>query len=142
MTKSDPDCLFCKIVAKNIPAAIICENENTLAFLDVMPRALGHTMVIPKYHAAKLSELPEEEVGPLFSAAKSTGALLEKSLSPDGMTIGINQGEASGQVVGHVHVHLMPRWKNDGGGSIQSVVDSRPQMTIDEVQKKILNTKK
>ena len=134
------ECLFCKIVNKKVPAAIIHDDERALAFLDITPRAPGHTLVIPKYHAAKLSELPQEEVGPLFLAVKSVAALLEKRLLPDGITIGINQGEASGQVVGHVHVHLMPRWHNDGGGSIQSVVHNAPRESIEEIKKKIIGS--
>lgn len=132
------DCLFCKIVAKKIPAAIVYEDDHVLAFLDIMPRTTGHTMVIPKVHAPNILELPDAEVGPLFGAVKHVAGMLSKALKPDGITIGMNQGRASGQEVDHLHVHLMPRWHGDGGGSIQSVVNNKPKESVEEIRKKIL----
>ncbi|HVM76598.1 MAG TPA: HIT family protein [Candidatus Paceibacterota bacterium] len=136
--KSNPDCLFCKIVAKQIPAQTIYEDDHVLAFLDIHPRTTGHTMVIPKYHAPRIIELPNEEVGPLFLAVKHTAELLNDKLQCDGATIGMNQGRASGQEVDHLHVHVMPRWHNDKGGSIQSVVNNPPKESVDEIRKKLL----
>lgn len=69
---------------------------------------------------------------------KKVDQLLMKKLSPDGITIGANQGRASGQEVDHLHVHLMPRWYGDGGGSIQSVVGKKPDGSVEEVEKEIL----
>jgi histidine triad (HIT) family protein len=138
----DPDCLFCKIAAKTIPAKIIYEDDRTIAFLDIMPRSPGHTVVIPKYHAATLVALPDEEIAPLFGAVKKVATLLVSGLRPDGITIGINQGQASGQEVDHLHVHLMPRMQGDGGGSVQSVVHCAPQESLDAIQKKILEAEK
>ena len=135
----NPDCLFCKIAAKTIPAKIVYEDDHTVAFLDIMPRTEGHTMVIPKYHAPTLAVLPDDEVAPLFAAVKKTAELLTKALHPDGITIGVNQGRASGQEVDHLHVHLMPRWHGDGGGSVQSIIHNSPKESVDEVQKKILD---
>jgi histidine triad (HIT) family protein len=123
--KSMQDCLFCKIAAKEIPAKVMYEDEHAIAFLDIHPRAEGHTVVIPKVHAATLIDLPAEEIAPLFTAVKQVDALLVKQFTPDGMTIGVNQGRASGQEVDHLHVHLIPRWHNDHGGSIQSVVPGK-----------------
>ena len=131
------DCLFCKIVAKQLPAKIIYEDDHALAFLDVMPRAEGHTVVIPKLHVANILELPDDEMTPLFMAVKHVDGMLVKSLQPDGVTIGINQGRASGQEVDHLHVHLIPRWHNDGGHAIQSVVHSAPKESLDVVVAKI-----
>jgi histidine triad (HIT) family protein len=135
----NPDCLFCKIAAKMIPAKIVYEDDRAVAFLDIMPRAPGHVMVIPKYHAASLAMLPDEEVEPLFKAVKETAKLLMEALRPDGLTFGINQGKASGQDVDHLHVHIMPRWHDDGGGSVQSVVHVTSQESLDAIQKKILS---
>jgi histidine triad (HIT) family protein len=131
-------CLFCDIAAKKIKANILYENDQVLAFLDVLPRTTGHTLVIPKIHAPNLLELPDEAVGPLFLAVKHVGEMLKKGLQPDGITIGINQGRASGQEVDHLHVHLMPRWQGDGGGSIQSVVHAGAKESVDDVLKKIM----
>ncbi len=138
---SDPSCLFCKIAEKKIGAAVIYEDEGAVAFLDIHPRAPGHTLVIPKAHVSKLTDLADPEITPLFLAAKRVAKMLEKSLSPDGLTIGINQGEASGQVVGHLHVHLLPRFFNDGGGSVQSVVESVGKESIEEMAAKIRKAK-
>ncbi len=134
----NPDCLFCKIADKQIPAAVIYEDDHVMAFLDVHPRTLGHTLVIPKYHAPWIVELPDEEVGPLFLAAKHMTELVTKKLGSDGATIGMNQGRASGQEVDHLHVHVMPRWQNDGGGSIQSAVNNPPKESVEEVKKKLI----
>jgi len=139
MTIQNPDCLFCKIAAKTFPAKIVYEDDHAMAFLDIVPRTEGHAMVIPRYHAPTLAALPDDEVAPLFAAVKKTAALLMDGLHPDGITIGINQGRASGQEVDHLHVHLMPRWHGDGGGSVQSIIHNPPKESIDEVQKKILS---
>ena len=133
------DCLFCRIAAKKIPAKVIYEDGHVVAFLDVMPRTTGHTLVIPKVHAPNILELADGEVSPLFAAVKHVTGMLTRSLRPDGVTIGINQGRASGQEVDHLHVHLMPRWHGDGGGAIQSIVNAKPKESVDEVAKKILD---
>lgn len=132
------DCLFCKIADKKIPAAVIYEDEAALAFLDIAPRAEGHAVVIPKRHFATLLDLPESEVGPLFLAVRRVARLLLDGLGADGLTLGINHGEASGQVVGHLHVHILPRFTGDGGGAIQSVVHKPPADSLEDVRKKIL----
>jgi histidine triad (HIT) family protein len=134
---TDPNCLFCKIVAKSIPAQIVYEDDHTLAFLDITPHAPGHTMVIPKYHASRLVELPDVEVASLFAAVKKVAKLLDDKLGADGVTIGINQGRASGQEVDHLHVHIMPRWKGDKGNAVQSLVNNPPKGSLEEMRKKI-----
>ncbi len=131
------DCLFCGIAAKKIPSQIVYEDDDAVAFLDIMPRAPGHTVVIPKHHAPTLAALPDAEVGPLFAAVKRVARLLAERLSPDGITIGINQGRASGQEVDHLHVHLIPRRTGDGGGSVQSVVNAKSFASLEEMRKKI-----
>lgn len=132
------DCLFCKIANKEIAAQVIYENDHAIAFLDVHPRTMGHTLVIPKEHAPTIRELSDPEVALLFIAVKHVNQMLANRLAPNGVTIGINQGRASGQEVDHVHVHLMPRWENDGGGSIQSVINNPPKESVEEVKNKIL----
>lgn len=131
------DCLFCKIASKKLASFTVWEDEHSLAFLDIHPRAPGHIMVIPKYHAGKLADLPDEEVISLFKAVKRVTKMLEVTLVPQGLTIGINQGAASGQEIDHLHVHLLPRFLNDRGGSIQSVVNNAPQETVEEIAEKI-----
>lgn len=120
---------------------IVYEDDRALAFLDIMPRALGHTLVVPKIHAATIVDLPESEIQPLFSAVKKVSGLLTKVFAPDGLTLGINQGEASGQVVGHLHVHVLPRFRGDGGDSVQSVVHNPPKEPLEAILRKIKNEK-
>jgi len=127
------DCLFCKIANKEIPAKIVYEDENATGVLDVNPRSLGHSMILPKRHAGNILELPDGEIKGVFQAVKNLTALLKKKLNPDGFTIGINHGSVSGQTVEHLHIHVIPRWEKDGGGSIHSVVDNKPEKTLDEV---------
>lgn len=130
-------CLFCRIGRKEIPVEVVYEDDHTIAFLDIHPRAPGHTMVIPKGHSATLIELPELELKPLFAAVQRVAAMLERGLSAPGLTIGINQGRVSGQEIDHLHVHLLPRFEGDGGGSIQSVVEHPPDEDLAALRKKI-----
>lgn len=116
------DCLFCKIVKGEIKGDMVYEDEKTMALLDIRPRSLGHTFVIPKEHYATLIDLPSDLVGPLFETVKKMAIKVKEASLADGLTIGMNQGKASGQEVDHLHIHIMPRFKDDGGGSIQSVV--------------------
>jgi histidine triad (HIT) family protein len=114
------DCIFCKIAAKEIGSEMIYEDEHVVAFLDIHPMTPGHTVVIPKVHAENIIGLPESEVAPLFEAVKKITALLQGKLNPRGFTIGINHGTDQG--VDHIHVHVVPRYVGDGGGSIHSIV--------------------
>lgn len=138
--KDIKDCLFCKIINKSIKTNVIYEDEHVVAFLDIMSRAMGHALVIPKDHVATLVEFPDGKLKSFFGGVKHVDKLLVSALRPDGMTIGINQGRASGQEVDHLHVHLMPRWHNDGGGSIQSVVNKPSKESLEIIAKRILGT--
>lgn len=131
------DCIFCRIISKEIPAYLIHEDEKTVAFLDITPRAPGHAVVIPKRHSPNIVDLPTEEVAPLFAAVKKVAERLTQVLHPDGFTIGVNQGAVSGQTVPHIHVHVMPRYEGDGGGSIHSAVNNPPKESLEEIQQKI-----
>lgn len=131
------DCLFCKIANKEISAHIVYESEDATAVLDVNPRAPGHVMVLPKVHAVNILELPDEKIEGVFKVVKKVTNLLGKKLKPDGFTIGINHGKVSGQVVEHLHIHIIPRWADDGGGSIHSVVGNSPKESLEEIVKLI-----
>ncbi len=120
-------CLLCRIINKEIKSDVVYEDDNVIAILDIHPRAPGHTMVLPKFHAENILDLPDDKIGPLFVAVKKVTQLLKDKHRPDGFTIGINQGKASGQAVDHLHIHIIPRWLDDGGGSIHSVVDNPPR---------------
>jgi histidine triad (HIT) family protein len=136
------DCLFCKIGKKEIPAAVVHENDHVVAFLDIHPVAPGHTMIIPKVHAENMLDLPDEEVEHVFKAVKHVTGMLKRALSPDAFTIGINHGRMSGQMVDHLHVHVLPRFENDGGGSIHSVVQNAPNESLEDIKDKIIQANK
>lgn len=119
-----PDCIFCRIVAGEVKAHTVYENESVLAFLDIHPASRGHTMVIPKVHAERLDLLEDRHTGALFLGVKSVMALLEKALKPAGLNVGWNHGWAAGQKVSHLHVHVIPRYAGDGGSGVQYLVRS------------------
>jgi len=131
------DCLFCKIASKEIPSEVIYEDEFVLGFLDINPCTPGHAVVIPKTHAGNIIDLKAELVGPLFSAVKKLTEKLQKALSPQGFTIGINQGSMAGQAIDHLHIHIIPRYTGDGGGSLHSVVHFLGKESVREVAQKI-----
>lgn len=133
------NCLFCKIIKKEIPSEVVYEDDRVFAFLDIHPRSPGHTMVIPKVHAEHLLELPDEEIAPLFTAVKRVQEKIEKAIKPTGYTLGINHGKVSGQEVDHLHFHIIPRWLDDGGKSIHSVVDNPPKEELSEIAERIRN---
>ena len=123
-------CLFCSIAQHNIPSEIVYEDDATSAFLDIQPRSLGHTVVVSKTHAETIIDLPAASLAPLFLTLQHVTGMLSRALHPAGFTIGINQGLVSGQTVPHLHVHIIPRFTGDGGGSIHSVVNQPPNEAI------------
>ncbi len=135
------DCLFCKIIKKEIPAEVIFESVNTVAFLDITPRAPGHTVVVPKMHATTFLDLPKELVGPFFEDAQIVLSMVKRALAPDAFTLGMNHGRVSGQEIDHMHFHILPRWAADGGHSIQSVVSNMPKEDLKTIGEKIRSIK-
>jgi len=107
-------CLFCDIVEGNIPSVKIYETENVLAFLDIAPVNYGHTLVIPKKHFQNLEEIPEVELFEVMKVVKKVGAAVKNGLGVAGYNVGLNNDPISGQVVSHIHFHVMPRNENDG----------------------------
>lgn len=131
------NCLFCKIGAKEIPSETVFENGDVLAFLDIHPIALGHTVVIPKVHAENISDLPDGLIAPYFSAVKQVTDHIKRALSPDGFTLGMNYGRHAGQAIDHIHFHIIPRWGGDGGTSLHGVVHASPTETVAETATRI-----
>ena len=106
--------IFEKIVNREIPATILYEDDDTLAFMDIGPIIKGHVLVIPKLGYDPITETPDEVLAKLMSVAKRIAAAQMKSLGADGVNILQNNGEAAGQEVPHIHLHIIPRFKNDG----------------------------
>lgn len=128
-------CLFCKISQKKVPNHTVYEDNNVLAFLDIYPLAKGHTVVIPKEHAQNLQELSDDSLRPLFQAVKQTTNILQKTLNPDGFNIGWNHGEVAGQTIPHLHVHIIPRWSNDGGKSLHAIIKNPGDTSVEDIAK-------
>ena len=108
------DCVFCKIVKKEIPADKIYEDENYLAFLDITPVNPGHTLLIPKTHYKNLYELPDDVLCGIAPLIKKIAVAVKQAVSADGVNIGMNNDQAAGQIVPHAHFHITPRFSNDG----------------------------
>ena len=105
------DCLFCSIIAGNIPSNKIYEDNDVFAFLDIGPVSEGHTLIIPKIHAADLQSGTEDVASALMRAVYQLAPAIMKGVNADGYNLGMNHGECAGQEVGHTHLHLMPRQK-------------------------------
>ena len=112
--RRDPDCIFCKIVAGEIPSFKLFEDEATLAFMDINPANEGHALVIPKEHAPDLYAVSDEALARTSVTAKRVAAALARTLSPDGLNLVQCNGAAAAQSVMHFHVHVLPRVKDDG----------------------------
>lgn len=112
------ECLFCKIISGDIPSNTIYEDEKTLAFLDIYPVRLGHTLVIPKIHAQFLEELDDDYVSAVFLTTKKISKQIKTKLNKPATSLGVNNGKESGQEVPHLHMHIIPREESDGGKPI------------------------
>ena len=107
------DCIFCKIVAGEIPASKVYEDDHFLAFLDISQVTPGHTLVIPKKHARNLLEMTPDETAALFNIVSTVTKKVESATQPQGMNIISNMEEIAGQSVFHTHVHILPRYSQD-----------------------------
>ena len=126
------DCIFCKIVSKEIPTKILVETESCIGFLDAFPLAKGHALVIPKRHYEKLQDLPININTEVFSTVHS---LISKVDSLTGATlVAVHNGKQSGQEIPHVHVHLIPRSNDDSAGAVHSMFSKKPDLSESEIE--------
>jgi len=109
----DPDCLFCKIVAGEIPATLVREDERTVAFMDINPATRGHMLVIPREHSANLLEIGAEDLAACAAAGKELAALVTERLGADGVNLMNSCGRDAWQTVFHFHLHVIPRYAAD-----------------------------
>ena len=110
----DDNCIFCKLANKDIPTNIIYEDDRFTVILDASPATKGHALILPKNHAANIYELPDEDASAVFVLAKKLATKMTEILHCDGFNIVQNNGEVAGQTVFHFHMHLIPRYLNDG----------------------------
>lgn len=110
----EADCIFCKIVSGEIPSKTLYEDDEFRVILDLEPATRGHALILPKSHAANLYELPDETASKILVLAKKLAIQMTDKLHCDGMNLVQNNGEAAGQTVMHFHLHMIPRYKEDG----------------------------
>jgi histidine triad (HIT) family protein len=113
MTATDPDCLFCKIVAGELPATIVAEDERTVAFMDINPATRGHALVVPRTHARDLLSIGAEDLEACALTAQRLASVAKETFEADGITLIQSTGAAAWQTVFHFHVHVIPRYADD-----------------------------
>lgn len=129
----DPNCVFCKIIAGEIPAKVIMQNEKAMALLDAFPLAAGHSLVIPKSHYAKVQQMSEQDAMAMFEIVWKLIGAVETGSQVNASTIAIHNGSEAGQEVPHVHAHIVPRKRGDGAGPIHSMFKIKPKLSPQEM---------
>lgn len=123
--------IFERIIDGEIPAEIIRETDDVIAFLDANPLSRGHSLVVPKEPYGRLRETPPELSSEVFGVAHELAPAIEDAVGADAMTIGINDGSAAGQEIPHLHIHLVPRFEGDGGGPIHAIMPGGEGTDVD-----------
>lgn len=108
------DCLFCKIAAEEIPCTKVYEDDTVLAFLDIHPVNIGHTLVIPKIHHVNLYDASDETLAHMMPVIKKLSIAVKGALNADGINIEMNNEAGAGQLIFHTHIHIIPRFSDDG----------------------------
>lgn len=132
----DAGCVFCRIVAKEIPATVVYEDGATLAFMDIGQVNPGHVLVAAKAHAENIYALEESTAAALFAAAAKVARAVRDAFMPAGLTVYQANGKAAGQTVFHFHLHLVPRHDGDGM-ALAWPVKNPPREKLDEYARKI-----
>lgn len=107
-------CLFCKIANKEIPSSVVYEDDTVIAFLDINPVNIGHTLVVPKTHYEDLHALPDDLLATIAIEVKRVAMAVKAGVFADGINIEMNNGPAAGQIIPHAHFHVVPRYEGDG----------------------------
>jgi histidine triad (HIT) family protein len=110
---SDPDCVFCRIIAEEIPAQIVDSDERTVAFMDINPATRGHALVVPRTHVRDLLEIEREDLDATMLAAQRLARRVKERFEADGVNLLNACGQAAWQTVFHFHVHVIPRYQGD-----------------------------
>ena len=133
------DCIFCTIVAGEIPASKVYEDDHFLAFLDISQVTPGHTLVIPKKHARNLLEMTPDETAALFNIVSRVTKKVESATQPQGMNIISNMEEIAGQSVFHTHVHILPRYSQEDDLKIDFIAHEPDFAHLAQLAKEISN---
>jgi histidine triad (HIT) family protein len=131
------DCIFCKLVAKQIPAVVVFEDDDIISFMELHPSAPGHVMVILKKHGKTLFDYEDGDLGKLIAGVKKVAKKVQAALNADALSIGVNHMEKRG--VPHLHVHVIPRFEGDNGGIMQTIVNNVPKEDRETIAQKIRN---
>ena len=134
--RSDANCVFCKIVAKQIPATVVHEDAETLAFMDIGQVNPGHVLVAAKTHAENIYALQDAEAAAVFRAATRVARAIRAAFSPEGLSVYQANGKPAGQTVLHFHIHLVPRHEGDGM-ALAWPVKNPPREKLEEYAAKI-----
>jgi histidine triad (HIT) family protein len=110
---ADPDCIFCRILAGELPATIVAEDERTISFMDIAPATRGHALVIPRTHAVDLLSVDGEDLAAVANAAARLAGRMKERLGADGVNLLNSCGAAAWQTVFHFHLHVIPRYDGD-----------------------------
>jgi histidine triad (HIT) family protein len=133
----EDSCIFCKIVQKQAPASIIYEDQFTMAFLDIRPLTMGHTLVISKGHYTNIFDIPKEALCQIHITAKHVAKAVKTATKADGISIFQQNGRAAGQDIFHIHVHVVPRFEGQGLSSFSSLELVDRDM-LDNIAKKVV----
>ena len=129
------DCIFCKIIAGQIPSFKVFEDEDTLAFLDIKPATKGHTLVIPKQHFENVFDISDMALQKVSVVAKKLSVKIKDALRADGIRLSQSNGTVAGQDIMHFHLHIIPRYENDGLGVHPAATLQMPQADFEELKK-------
>lgn len=109
-----PDCIFCKIVRGDVPSQRVYEDADTFAFLDIKPNNPGHTLIVPKKHSSNLYDIDDHSLAAVMRTAQKLARAVKSAVGAHGINVTMNNEPAAGQVVFHAHVHVIPRFADDG----------------------------
>ena len=129
------DCVFCRIVAKTIPATVVHEDEHTLAFMDIGQVNPGHVLVALKAHAENIFALQDAQAAALFRSAARVARAIRAAFEPEGLSVYQANGSAAGQTVFHFHLHLVPRYQGDGMALTWPVKNPPREKLVDYAEK-------
>lgn len=127
------DCIFCKIIRGDISAKVIKQNERAMTFLDAFPLAVGHALVVPKAHYAKIQEMSSDDSAAVFDLAQEIVQKVESATGTNASLMAVHNGREAGQEVPHVHVHIIPRRTGDGAGPVH-LMFQKPRVTPEEME--------
>lgn len=133
----DESCIFCKIIQKQAPASIIYQDQSAIAFLDIRPLTMGHTLIIPKGHYTDIFDITKEAHCQMHNVAKHVAKAIKAATKADGISIFQQNGKAAGQDIFHIHVHVVPRFEGQRLSSFSSL-ELVDRDVLDKMAKKII----